>query len=322
VVSHRCSENQQLILENLDKYFIKKLDKWEFKMNHRYELGNCLELLKTIPNNTIDMCLTDPPYFLEGLGDQWNVESVSEMTSSRVLSTIKSLPAGMKFDRKQGYDFEQFMRGISDEIFRVLKPGGFYISFSAARLYHRMTVAVEDSGFEIRDMIGWTYSGQAKAFSQDHIIRKQKNLSEEQKENLIKELNGWKTPQLRPCIEPMCLAQKPTEGKFIDNWIKWGVGLMNTTEKLGDNFPGNIIPVSKPTKKEKGDFNDHVSVKPMTLIEHLIRLYTQEGATVLDPFLGSGTTLIAAENTGRNCVGFEVSPQYFEIILKRFSEKT
>jgi site-specific DNA-methyltransferase (adenine-specific) len=287
-------------------------------MTHRYELGDCFELMKSIEDNSIDFCLTDPPYFLDGLGDDWDAETVAAKQNQST-STIKSLPKGMKFDKNQGTNFQEFMTKVSAEVFRVLKPGGFFVSFSQARLYHRMTVAVEDSGFEIRDMLGWTYQGQAKAFSQDHIIKKQKNLTEQQKLDLISELNGWKTPQLKPCIEPMCLAQKPTEGKFIDNWQKWGVGLVNVNETWEDSFPGNLMHCSKPTKNEKGNYNTHVSVKPLRLTEHLIKLFTKPEYTVLDPFLGSGTTLVAAENTGRFCVGFELSPVYFEIIKERLS---
>ena len=285
-------------------------------MNHRFELGDCFEKLKTIPDNSIDMCLTDPPYFIDGLGDEWDTDDIEKRLPTKN-GTIKSLPKGMKFDPAQGIRFQEFMAKLSIEIIRVLKPGGFFISFSQARLYHRMTIAVEESGFEIRDMLGWTYSGQAKAFSQDHIIRKQKNMTDAEKDALIKELEGWKTPQLRPCIEPMCLAQKPPEGKYIDNWQKWGVGLMDTTTKFDNQFPGNIIPVSKPSVKEKGAFNNHVSVKPVELCSHLIKLFSQTNATILDPFLGSGTTMIAAEMAGRNSIGFEMSPKYFEIIKTR-----
>jgi site-specific DNA-methyltransferase (adenine-specific) len=232
------------------------------------------------------------------------------------------MPKGMKFDPQQGVRFQEFMGRISAEVMRVLKPGGFFVSFSQARLYHRMTIAVEDQGFEIRDMLGWTYQGQAKAFSQDHIIDLQKNLTEQEKADLKRELQGWKTPQLKPCIEPMCLAQKPTEGKYIDNWQQWGVGLMNTNAQWQDQFPGNIIPCSKPTSKEKGSFNDHVSVKPVDLCQHLISLFSQPGHTVLDPFLGSGTTMVAAELAGRNSIGFEVSDRYMDIILKRHGRVT
>jgi len=286
-------------------------------MNHKFELGDCFERLKTLNDNSIDMCLTDPPYFIDGLGDDWDTDNIEKKLPTKKGAVAGTLPKGMKFDPQQGVQFQEFMEKVSSEVMRVLKPGGFFVSFSQARLYHRMTIGVENSGFEIRDMMGWTYQGQAKAFSQDHIINKQKNLTEEEKQQLIEELRGWKTPQLKPCIEPMCLAQKPLEGKFIDNWQKWGVGLMNTANKLEDQFPGNLMPFSKPSKSEKGDFNDHVSVKPVELCCHLINLFSQPGAVILDPFLGSGTTMIAAEMTGRNSIGFELSPKYFEIIKKR-----
>jgi len=289
-------------------------------MNHIFELGDCFEKLKSIPNNSIDMCLTDPPYFLDSLGDDWNTDKIEKRlpkTKDGKKPAVGSLPKGMKFDPQQGVKFQDFMNKLSIEVFRVLKPGAFFISFSQARLYHRMTIGVEDAGFEIRDMIGWTYKGQAKAFSQDHIIDKQKNLTDIQKEELKKELKGWKTPQLKPCIEPMCLAQKPTEGKFIENWQKYKVGLINTSVLFNDEFPGNIIPVSKPTVKEKGTFNDHVSVKPIKLCSHLIELFSIPGSLILDPFLGSGTTMVSAERVGRNSIGFELSEKYFEIIKKR-----
>jgi site-specific DNA-methyltransferase (adenine-specific) len=291
-------------------------------MKHDYRLGDCFEHLASIQDNSVDLCLTDPPYFIDGLGDEWDTDKIKASISTNATSTIKSLPVGMKFDPSQGPRFQEFMERVSTEVFRVLKPGGFYVAFSQARLYHRLGIAVENCGFEIRDMLGWTYQGQAKAFSQDHIIRKQKNLTEDEKTSLIKELDGWKTPQLKPCIEPMTLAQKPIEGKFIDNWQKWGVGLINTNQRWDDSFPGNIIGCNKPTKKEKGDYNNHVSVKPLELCEHLIKLLTRENAIVLDPFLGSGTTLIAAENTQRRCIGFELSSEYFDIIQRRLSTAT
>lgn len=289
-------------------------------MEHKFILGDCFELIKNIPDNSIDFCFTDPPYFIDGLGDDWDREKIKERTPTA--GQITSLPKGMKFDVAQGHKFQEFMYKMSIEVFRVLKPGAFYVSFSQARLYHRMTVAVEDAGFEIRDMIGWTYQGQAKAFSQDHIIDKQKHLSDEEKLTLKKTLDGWKTPQLKPCIEPMCLAQKPPEGIYINNWQKWGVGLMNSKSEWGGKFPGNIIPCSKPNRAERGDYNDHVSVKPVELCRHIITLFTQQGQTVLDPFLGSGTTLVAAELERRNSIGFEMSQHYFEIIKKRHYEVT
>jgi site-specific DNA-methyltransferase (adenine-specific) len=289
-------------------------------MKHDIRLGDCFDHLKTIPDNSIDLCLTDPPYFIDGLGDDWDSEVVKDKQSRA--GAVGGLPTGMKFDPRQGKEFQDFMHRVSVEVYRVLKPGAFYIAFSQARLYHRLGVAVEDVGFEIRDMLGWTYSGQAKAFSQDHIIRKQKDWTEQEREDLIKELAGWKTAQLRPCIEPMTLAQKPAQGKLIDNWRLYQVGLMNTYNTWEGQFPGNLVPCSKPTTQERGENNTHVSVKPVRLCEHLIKLFTTDNAVVFDPFLGSGTTAIAAERTGRRCVGFELSPEYYNIIQTRLNEES
>lgn len=287
-------------------------------MTHNIQCGDCFELLKTLPDSSVDFCLTDPPYFIDGLGDEWNPATI-EKKSNGEKSTVKSLPGGMKFDPQQGVRFQEFMTRVSREVYRVLKPGGFYVAFSQARLYHRLGVAVEEGGFELRDMLGWTYQGQAKAFSMDHIIRKQSTMTVDEQDRLIAELQGWKTPQLKPMIEPMCLAQKPLDGKFIDNWQRWGVGLVNTNIRT-EGFPGNLMPYTKPKKSEKGEYNDHVSVKPVPLCEHLISLFTRPGQTVLDPFLGSGTTLVAAERTGRQCIGFELQPKYYTIIQKRLME--
>jgi DNA modification methylase len=70
-------------------------------------------------------------------------------------------------------------------------------------------------------------------------------------------------------------------------------------------------------KKEEGDFNTHITVKPVPLLEHIIRIFSKEGAMILDPFIGSGTTAIACKNTNRKCIGFELNKEYYDIALKR-----
>jgi site-specific DNA-methyltransferase (adenine-specific) len=227
------------------------------------------------------------------------------------------MPVGMKFDPAQGRKFQRFMEPICDELFRVLKPGGFAVIFSQARLYGRLAVAAEDSGFEIRDMLGWTYEGQAKAFSQDHFVRRMTHLSSAERSHILSRLDGRKTPQLKPCIEPMVLAQKPREGTFIENWLQHEVGLVNTRQSLDGKFPGNLMPCAKPSKAEKGEGNEHLTVKPVKLLEHLIELFTVEGQVVLDPFLGSGSTAIAALNSKRDCIGLEIERTYVRIANDR-----
>ena len=303
---------------------------------NKVTLGECIEMMKKIPNNSIDMICTDPPYFLDGLGNDWNKEKLDGKGSS---SMIGNLPKGMKFDRNQSKKFKEFYKNVSIEAFRILKPGGAFMSFSSPRLYHAMASAMEDAGFEIRDMLGWIYTkSQVKAFSQNHIIDNDKVMSAEKKEQVKELCNNWKTPQLKPAIEPICFAAKPIEGRYIDNFQKYGVGLMNTSQdtKVGQEyFPANILVtedvgqdldkvflVSKPTKAEKGEYNTHLSVKPASLIGQLIRLFTKENAIVLDPFMGSGTTAVACIQNNRQYIGFDINKAYIDITTQRITEAT
>ena len=280
--------------------------------------GNALTLFKSLPDESVHLIVADPPYFIDGMGDDWDNSNLQIRTAKA--GVVGSLPVGMKFDPAQGRNFQRFMEQVAAEALRVLKPGGFFISFSQARLYHRMGVAIEDAGFEIRDMLGWIYEGQAKAFSQDHFVRKNKNLTDEEKTSIIERLAGRKTPQLKPCIEPMTLAQKPREGTFIENWLEHETGLVDTTATLDGKFPGNLMQVAKPSKAEKGVGNSHLTVKPVTLIEHLVRLFSKEGQTVLDPVTGSGSHGVAALRAGRNFIGFEIEREYVRIASDRLAK--
>jgi site-specific DNA-methyltransferase (adenine-specific) len=261
--------------------------------------------------------VTDPPYFIEGLGTEWHGQKVA--SRQRGARLIGGLPAGMKFDPRQGPNLHAFMLEVSLEIIRILKPGGFYISFAQPRLYHRLAIAVEDAGFELRDMLIWARDGQAKAFSQDHFVHKMK-ITALEKERIIAELGGRKTPQLRPQMEPMTFAQKPRDGTFVDNWLEHRTGLMDTHQTLDGLFPGNIMPFRKPTRAEKGAANDHPTSKPVPLIEHLIRLFSSSGQTVLDPFVGSGSHGVAAIRSGRSFIGIERDSHYYKIAKERISE--
>lgn len=294
--------------------------------------ADTLELLPQIEDNSIDVVLTDPPYFLDKLDNNWDYEKVSNQNNQY---TIKSLPAGMKFDREQGKRFYAWYLDISKEIFRILKPGGFFFSFSSPRLYHRMASAVDDAGFEIRDTFIWLYTqNQVKAMSVNHFIEKM-NIDEKAKEKIKAKLNGWKTPQIKSCFEPIAMAQKPTDQTYLNNMLKHEVGMFNTNVKIGDNmYPANVFTIEsinelidkafllpKPTKKEKGEYNDHKTVKPLAICEYLIKLSVfSKNAIVLDPFVGSGTTAVAAKKLGINYIGIDANEKYVKISEKRIRE--
>ncbi len=294
-------------------------------------VGDCLQILATLENSSVDAVITDPPYFLDKLDSDWDADRVRHMTFGQV---IKHLPAGMKLDPEQGRRLYEWYLQVSQQIMRVLKPGGFFFSFSSPRLYHRLTCAVEDAGFLIRDTFLWVYlQNQPKAMSLNHFIMRMP-IDPEAKEALKKRLEGWRTPQIKSCYEPIVVAQKSYERTLLDNFIKHGVGLFNTNLRIGINYyPSNILIVDgveelmdkyflldKPSAEEKGDYNHHQTVKPVPLCEYLILLSTQEGATVLDPFVGSGTTAVAAKRLNRNYIGIDINPEYIHIAERRLAE--
>lgn len=283
---------------------------------YRVEQGDAIEKMKEMADQCVHLVVTDPPYFIDGMGTDWQHRAL--MKKVEKAGVVGSLPVGMKFDPEQGRKFQRFMTEVSQEVIRVLKPGGFFICFSQARLYHRLAVAAEEVGFEIRDMLGWKYNGQAKAFTQDHFVRKM-NLPEQEKERLIMDMRGRKTPQLKPQIEPMILAQKPKDGTFVENWSKHRTGLIDTSISMDGGFPGNIIECKKPSTKERGESNEHLTVKPVRLIRHLIEIFSLPGQVVFDPFVGSGSHGVAALQVGRSFLGFDIEPKYVHLARTRLA---
>lgn len=212
------------------------------------------------------------------------------------------------------------------------------VCMSAPRLYHRAAVGIEDAGFEIRDMWEWLYTqNQVKAMSVMRSMMKDQSLSDAEKEELSRELQTWKTPQVKSCFEPMVLGQKPREGTYYDNWKRYSVGLVNmetveedsgrlkvtsnvkTTEELSELLDKTFL-VGKPSKSEKGD-NTHLSVKPLALMRHVVDVLVPLGGVVLDPFSGSGSTGIGAIEKGSKYIGFENNEVYYGGSAARFSER-
>lgn len=300
------------------------------KFLNKIILGDAQEILLQIENNSIDLVLTDPPYFLDKMDNNWKHQTVSTITD--YCHVVKSLPPGMKFSKEQGGNLYEWYLQISKQLYRVLKPCGFFFSFSSPRLYHRMVSAVDDAGFLIRDCFIWLYTqNQPKAMSLNHFIDKL-DWDKKSKEELKEKLDGWKTPQIKSCFEPIMMAQKKCEKTFLENMLKYNIGLVNTNVKIGDNmFPSNVVTTEsiernmdkcfllpKPNKKEKGDFNIHKTVKPLAICEYIIKLTTfSKSAVVLDPFVGSGTTAVASKKLGRKFIGIDTNPEYVKIALKR-----
>lgn len=300
--------------------------------NYKIYNDDSLKRLKKIENNSIDLILTDPPYFIDKLDNNWNAKKINK---DKPNSHITHLPKGMKFNKEQTKNLYDFYLKISKLCFEKLKPGGFFLSFSSPRLYHAIAMAVDIAGFEIRDAINWIYTqSMPKGMSIVNQIRKS-NLPEERKKELLSLYKNFKTPMIKSCFEPICVAVKPIIGTYFKNELSFNTGLLDFSQKVGDNkVPSNVITtesidenydrnflVKKPSKKEKGDTNNHPTVKPIHLLEHLIKLFSKKGAIVLDPFLGSGTTAIACLNTNRKHIGIEINKEYYDICKKRIKNE-
>lgn len=194
--------------------------------NCRLILGDCMESLRKMPDNSVDSIVTDPPYGLAFMGKKW--------------------------------DYDVPSVEIWAECLRVLKPGGHLLAFAGTRTQHRMAVRIEDAGFEIRDMIAWVYgSGFPKSLDVSKALDKAAGAEREvvgiresyrPKANATRDpegfqdrsdgavtlpatdaahqWQGWGTA-LKPALEPITLARKPLIGTVAANVLAHGTGALN-----------------------------------------------------------------------------------------------
>lgn len=283
--------------------------------------GDCRTVLQAfdrsnqreIRPNSVDLIATDPPYFIDGMGDDWSHKRLNARKSKG--GVVKGLPVGMKFDRRQSRRLYDFFQEVAALCYDVLKPGAFMCVFAQGRLYHAVAMAADDAGFEIKDMLAWRYDRQPKGFSLRHFVKKMA-VSETEKSEILLKIGDRRTPQLRPQFDPILLAQKPREGSFIDNFLKWQVGLINPKVGADGLYPSTVSDI----KQEPNQHIDHMTVKPVALMERLIDTFTTADEitqTVLDPFVGSGTTAVAAYKLGRNFIGIDTEMEYIRTARRR-----
>jgi len=173
-------------------------------------LGDCLDKLKELDDNSVDSIVTDPPYGLSFMGKKW--------------------------------DYDVPSQEIWEECLRVLKPGGYLLSFAGSRTYHRMAVRVEDAGFEIRDQIMWIYGS---GFPKSLNIGKK-----------VDEYEGWGTA-LKPAHEPIVMARKPlSEKTVVNNVLEWGTGGINIEESRIPYKSKDDMEIRKNTHRETNKLGD------------------------------------------------------------------
>lgn len=392
---------------------------------YRLACGDCRVLMRDLESDSISAIVTDPPYEIGFMGRSWD-------------------SSGIAYDPV-----------VWSECFRVLKPGGHVLAFGGARTFHRLVCAIEDAGFEVRDMLEWVYgSGFPKsrnvakdidrarvediepvraicrivrgamdrkglksrdlvesfggchprlidhwaardtdsqpslptwdqwqvlkaileidgvddevwrlngrkgkpgeAYENAEVIGKHEghtpgfvSMRFSSRDDTIRKSSeaarawsGWGTG-LKPAHEPISLARKPFRSTVAANVLERGTGAINVEAcKVSNRWPANLMHdgsdevldvlgasarffyCPKASKKDRGEWNTHPTVKPTELMRYLVRLIAPPGGIVLDPFLGSGTTGKACRLEGVEFVGFEEDERHFAIAERRVREAT
>lgn len=285
--------------------------------------GNSIELIKKIETESVHLILSDIPYGIsfadwDILHDNTNSalggsSPAQHKTGSGFKMRGKPINGWSEADRKIPLEYQNWVESWAKEWYRVLKPGASCFIFAGRRYAHRAIVGLENSGFTFRDMIGWNRSNATLKAQRISKVYERRN----DKENTEK-FSEWRVGNLRPVFEPILWFTKPYKqgGTIADNMLIHGVGAYNLEKwqifsEKGDNY------IEVPNLSS--DRGLHPTQKPLSLMKALIELTTQENQLVLDPFAGSGTTLVAAKELNRHYMGFEINEEYYNNSLNRLN---
>lgn len=299
-----------------------KLDESNSFVN-RIFVGDCRNILSKLPENSISACITDPPYNYEFIGHNWSASEV-ERRINRVKNSktlVKNIPYGSglaggvrnarwyKKVRENILDYQNWCFEWAAQVYRVCKPGAVLAAFNSTRTMAHLQVAFERAGFYARDCIVYRRSGGIPKGLNLRAKLKQKELAN------CEDWEGWHSC-LRSEWEAIVVVQKPLINNYVETVLEFGVGLFHTINSDG-SFQSNII--EKIPRDKNNEDNSHCTTKPLALMEKLIDLFVpaMPENLILDPFAGSGTTLVAAQNLGRNYIGVEIVPEYVDIAQKR-----
>ncbi|MDR2310465.1 MAG: site-specific DNA-methyltransferase [Brucellaceae bacterium] len=290
-------------------------------------IGDCVDVMAKLPDNIVSVCITDPPYNYEFIGHKWDHNEIlrrkEKISSSNSKTLVKNIPYGSGLaggvrnkrwyerNRENIIDYRNWCLSWATELFRISKPGATIAIFNSTRTIAHIQIALEDAGFYARDTL---------VYRRSSGIPKGANIANQMRKRGISNADAW--AGWHSCFrgewEAICIVQKPLIGNYLDTFEKYGTGLFNTTTTDG-SFQSNILEGLGREKLE--DFNVHCTVKPLKLMERLVEMLVPPtpNALLIDPFAGSGTTLVASKKLGIDFLGIEIVEEYHDIIMKRLA---
>ncbi len=249
--------------------------------NYRLYHDDCLKILETIPENTFDMIFADPPYMLSNGG--------ITCQNGKVVSVNKG-----KWDESQGFeqDFEFHKKWLS-VCKRVLKKNGtLWVSGTYHSIYS-CGFAMQLLGYHILNDISWFKPNASPNMSCRYFTASHETLIWARKDKKTKHTFNYDLMK---------------NGDFSSDFIK----KPNTQMR-------SVWAIGTPKKSEK-TFGKHPTQKPLDLLERIILASTNKGDLILDPFMGSATTGVAALKHNRKFVGIEKEKEFVELAEKRLSD--
>lgn len=251
--------------------------------------------------NLVQAVVTDPPFGVV----EYSVKEITKQRNGR--GGVWRLPQAFDGGKRQPMprftvltEHERmgiyaFHLNLAPSLFRILVPGGHVMLASQCLVSHLVTDAFSMAGFEVR--------GQ--------IIRVVKTLRGGDRPKFGEETFSGVSVLPRSCFEPWLLFRKPVEGKVIDNLKRFGTGALR---RPSQNVPFSDLIEAPPARPAERALARHPSIKPQALMRALVRASLPLGrGCVLDPFMGSGSTIAAATSLGLRSIGIESDKQYFQL---------
>lgn len=284
--------------------------------------GDCVSHIPSLDDDSVELFLSDIPYGI--CLDDWDVlhnntnsallgSSPAQVGKSAFKRRGKPINGWSKADRDIGKEYQEWCSEWSGMTYPKMKSGASLFVFGARRTIHRVVNAFEDCGFLLKDVLAW------KKPSAHHRAQRVENIFERRGMTFeSNEWSGWRLGNLAPIYEPIAWFVKPYEigGTITDNIIANKIGAMNIGQcQINGANPTNMLEFGF----RKGERGLHEAQKPLDLIEFLIKLTTVEGQTVFDPFMGSGTTAVAARSLNRRFIGFELGVDFYNVAINRLS---